>query len=62
MTELQHWDKFKLRLDPPRTKRVGKRWIREGIIPGIFIDGEPYVDLREWDGDQVDEMVEDMLV
>jgi hypothetical protein len=55
-----HWSQFRQKLDPSPTARVGKRWIRDGVIPGRFIDGEPYVDLREWNGDPVDEMVEEM--
>jgi len=49
MQKLKRWDKFSRdHLDPPPSKRVGLRWMREGEIEGQIIDGWPWVDMDAW--------------
>jgi len=43
------WDVFARRyLEPAPTKRVGRRLIEAGEIPGTMLDGWPYVDIDRW--------------
>lgn len=49
------WGEFAPRyFSPPPTRRTGKRWIREGEIPGKVIDGRPYVDLPAFLGQRTE--------
>lgn len=47
--KFMNWRKFSRQyLDPPPSRRVGRRWIEQGEIEGRIIDGEIWVDMDAW--------------
>jgi hypothetical protein len=50
MAQLIEWAKFAAdTFDPAPTRRVGKRWVQSGEIPGRIIGGEVYVDAQAFE-------------
>ncbi len=44
--QFMRWDKFaKQHLDPPPSKRVGKRLVESGELEGTVLNGWPWVDM-----------------
>lgn len=45
-SHFMEWGEFAPKyLTPAPDRRVGKRWIATGEIPGKILDGKPYVDV-----------------
>lgn len=63
MSRLKRWDKFaRDHLDPPPSRRVGRRWVENGEIEGQIIDGDVWVDMDAWRTrqpipDEIDELL-----
>jgi hypothetical protein len=52
MAQLVEWSKFAAEnFSPAPSRRVGKRWVLSGEVPGRVIGGDVYVDVQAFQAD-----------